>query len=106
MYICAINQYCINNENNNYDNVVLKALFFKQSSVIIITIKTLLIILLLISIINYELLPSVCMYSTLRHGIGKPSVRCNFAGPFQHPLEGYEGYGADLNMETRRQSHK
>jgi hypothetical protein len=55
---------------------------------------------------NYELLPSVCMYSTLRHGIGKPSVRCNFAGPFQHPLEGYEGYGADLNMETRRQGHK
>ena len=51
---------------------------------------------------NYELLPSVNMYSTLRHGIGNPSVRCNFTGPFQYPLEGYEGYGADLNVGSNR----
>lgn len=46
---------------------------------------------------NYELLPAVSMYSSLRHG--EPRVECNFGGPFEYPIEGFEGYGADLDKE-------
>ena len=50
---------------------------------------------------NYELLPSVSMYSSLRHGLGNPAVRCNFTGPFRYPIEGFEGYGADISSRRR-----
>ena len=50
---------------------------------------------------NYELLPSVSMYSSLRHGLGNPAVRCNFTGPFRYPIEGFEGYGADIGSRRR-----
>ena len=42
-------------------------------------------------------LPAVSMYSSLRHG--EPRVECNFGGPFEYPIEGFEGYGADLDKE-------
>jgi hypothetical protein len=46
---------------------------------------------------NYELLPAVCLYSSLRNG--SPRVSCNFGGPFEYPVEGHEGYGASIDKK-------
>ena len=46
---------------------------------------------------NYELLPAICLYSSLRNG--SPQVSCNFCGPFQYPVEGHEGYGASIDKK-------
>ena len=46
---------------------------------------------------NYELLPAICLYSSLRNG--SPQVSCNFCGPFDYPVEGYEGYGASIDKK-------
>lgn len=41
---------------------------------------------------TYSLVPAVCMYAS--DGGHMPVVRFNFAGPFKHPIVGYDPYGA------------
>ena len=39
------------------------------------------------------------MYSSLRHGLGNPAV-VTAIRPIWYPIEGFEGYGADISSQA------